>query len=94
MLPTPHSPAYPSEHAVVAGAASAILAYVFPDNASFSMDQAEKAARSRLLAGVDYPSDVQAGLELGRNVAALVIERGKADGSEAKWTGTVPTGKG
>jgi hypothetical protein len=70
VLPTPHSPAYPSEHTVVAGAASAILAYVFPDNASFFMEQAEKATRSRLLVGVDYPSDVQAGLELGRNVAA------------------------
>jgi hypothetical protein len=94
VLPTPHSSAYPSEHTVVAGAASAVLAYVFPDNASFFMDQAEKAARSRLLAGVDCPSDVQAGLKLGRNVAALVIERGKADGSNAKWTGTVPTEKG
>jgi hypothetical protein len=94
VLPTPHSPAYPSEHAVIAGAASAVLAYVFPDNAIFFMDQAEKAARSRLLAGVDYPSDAQAGLELGRKVAALVIERGKADGSDAKWTGTVPTEKG
>jgi hypothetical protein len=32
--------------------------------------------------------------ELGRRVAARVIERGRADGSDAKWTGSVPTGPG
>ena len=57
-------------------------------------EKAEEAARSRLLAGVQYPSDVQAGLELGRAVAARVIERAKADGSDAIWTGSVPTGPG
>lgn len=94
VIPNPVSPAYPSEHAVVAGAASAVLAYAFPDDAKMLMDKAEEAAQSRLLAGTDYPSDVKAGLELGRKVAALVIERGKADGSDAKWTGSVPTEKG
>jgi PAP2 superfamily len=32
-LPNPQSPSYPSEHAVVAGAASTVLAYLFPDKA-------------------------------------------------------------
>jgi hypothetical protein len=45
-----------------------------------------------VLAGVQYPRDASAGLELGRKVAALVIARGKADGSDAKWTDSVPTG--
>jgi hypothetical protein len=94
VLPTPRSPAYPSEHAVAAGAASAVLAAIFPDQAKVFLDKAEEAGQSRLLAGVDYPSDVQAGLELGRKVAALVIERGKGDGSEAQWTGSVPAEKG
>ncbi|MEI4920555.1 hypothetical protein Q8G81_33890, partial [Klebsiella pneumoniae] len=31
---------------------------------------------------------------LGRQVAARVIERGKVDGTDAKWTGTVPPGPG
>ena len=30
-------------------------------------------------AGVNYPSDVAAGLALGRQVAALVIARGKSE---------------
>src|SRR6185312_2729413 len=32
-IPTPSSPAYPSEHAVTAGAAEAVLSYLFPDDA-------------------------------------------------------------
>ncbi len=93
-LPNPHSPSYPAEHAVAAGAAAAVLSYLFPERASYFADKAEQASQSRLLAGVQYPSDVSAGLELGRKVAARVIERGKADGSDAKWSGNVPTGLG
>lgn len=94
VIPNPQTPSYPSEHAAVAGAASTVLAYLYPDNAKFYTDQAEAAANSRLLAGVEYPSDVAAGLELGRAVGALVVEYARHDGSDVKWTGTVPTGPG
>lgn len=94
VIPNPQTPSYPSEHAAVAGAASTVLAYLFPDNAKIYTEQAEAAAKSRLLAGVEYPSDVAAGLELGRAVGALVVERAKKDGFDAKWTGTVPTTAG
>jgi PAP2 superfamily protein len=91
---TPRSPSYPSEHAAVAGAAARVLAYLFPDHGQALTDQAEEASRSRELAGVQYPSDTTAGLELGRKVADLVIERARHDGSEVPWTGSVPTGPG
>jgi membrane-associated phospholipid phosphatase len=94
VLPNPKSPSYPAEHAVAAGAAAAVLSYLFPDRAAYFAARAEEAGRSRLLAGVQYPSDVAVGLELGRRVAMLVIEHGKADGSEVKWTGSVPSGPG
>jgi membrane-associated phospholipid phosphatase len=93
-LPTPLSPSYPCEHAVAAGAASAVLAYLFPKAAQFFAAKAHEAGRSRLLAGVQYPSDVAAGLELGRRVAQMVIARARTDGSDAKWTGTAPVGPG
>jgi len=92
VIPNPHSPSYPSEHAVAAGAASAVLAYFFPQQAAFFNAKAEEAGQSRLLAGVQYPSDVQAGLELGRAVAQLVIARAQADGSDAVFTGAIPQG--
>ena len=94
VVPTPRSPSYPAEHAVVAGAASAVLAYLWPKEEKRFAEQAEEAARSRVLAGMQYPSDVKAGLELGRAVAARAIERAKSDGTGTKWTGTIPTGPG
>ena len=94
VIPNPQSPSYPSEYAVTAGAASTVLGYIFLDDAAVFTQRAQEAGQSRLLAGVEYPSDVQAGMELGQKVGALVVERGKADGSDAKWTGSVPTEKG
>jgi membrane-associated phospholipid phosphatase len=93
-VPVPESPSYPSEHAIAAGAASAVLSYLFPDKAKFLADKAEESGNSRLMAGVQYRSDIVTGLELGRQIAALVIERAKTDGSDAKWTGSVPTTRG
>jgi membrane-associated phospholipid phosphatase len=93
-IPTPMSPSYPCEHAVAAGAASAVLGYLFPSEAAALDAMAQEAAQSRVIAGVQYPSDARAGLELGRAVAARVIEYGRSDNSDAKWTGTVPTGPG
>jgi membrane-associated phospholipid phosphatase len=90
----PASPSYPSEHAATAGAAAAVLAYIFPDHASAFLAQADAAAQSRVLAGVQYPSDAQAGLDLGRQVGALAVERAKHDGSDAAWDGKIPTGPG
>ena len=66
---TPGSPSYPSEHAAAAGAAATVLAYFFPDEASSFQAMAEEAAQSRVQAGVQFPSDSSAGLELGRKVA-------------------------
>jgi len=94
VLPNPPSPSYPAEHAVAAGAASEVLAYIFPERGEFFRKLADEAAGSRLIAGVNYASDVAAGMALGRQVAVLVIARGKSDGTDAKWTGSVPTGPG
>ncbi len=94
LVVNPHSPAYPAEHAVAAGAAAAVLGYLYPDDAQTFQAKAEEAAYSRVLAGVQYPSDVEAGLALGRQVALLVLERAKADGSDAQWDGVVPSEPG
>lgn len=94
VIPNPANWSYPSEYAVTAGAAATILAWLFPDAAPSFQEAAQEAVNSRLLAGVEYPSDVEAGLQLGRQVAELVIERGKADGSDAPWTGSVPSEPG
>jgi len=95
-LPTavdvPDSPSYPSEHAAAAQAAAAVLASFFPNEAQSFQDMADQAGRSRVLAGVQYPSDVEAGVALGRKVADQVIARAKTDGSDSTQTATIPTG--
>jgi membrane-associated phospholipid phosphatase len=95
VIATPNSPSYPDEHAVTAGAAAAVLAYVFPDEAEHYQTLAEEAADSRVMAGVAYPSDTAAGLELGKQVGDLVAAWAKTDGSDAQFDlATLPTGIG
>jgi membrane-associated phospholipid phosphatase len=93
LVAVPDSPSYPSEHAAAAGAAAGVLSWFFPDQASVYQSIAEEAGRSRLFAGVQYPSDYSAGLELGRQVAQKVIERVSNDGYTLTWSGAVPTGR-
>lgn len=88
------TPSYPSEHASAAAASAAVLAYIFPAKADAFARLQDQAEQSRLLAGVNYSSDIAAGREIGRAVAVRVIEIAKADGSDVKWTGTVPAGAG
>jgi membrane-associated phospholipid phosphatase len=93
-LPVPASPSYPDEHAVAAATASAILGALFPRRADDIAALAEEAGRLRQLAGLAYPSDVAAGAELGRQVAAVALERARQDRSDLAWTGSVPAGPG
>jgi membrane-associated phospholipid phosphatase len=94
LLTAPDNPSYPSEHAATAGAAAAILTYLFPEDAALFAETAAAAGRSRVIAGVNYPSDVEAGLALGQAVADKVIGWAKTDGSDAVWDGVIPTGPG
>lgn len=91
-LPVPSSPSYPSEHAATAQAAATVLAHFLPAEAQSFQTMAEQAGWSRVLAGLQYPSDYSAGLALGRTVGEQVIAKAMADGSNAVWTGSVPTG--
>ena len=87
-------PSYPNEHAVAAGAAAAILSYLYPSEAAAIQDLAAEEARSRLFAGVALPSDYDSGLKLGDQVGLLVVQRAQSDGSNAVFTGTIPAGPG
>ena len=69
-------------------------AYLYPADAQSFRYLGEEAARAALTAGIAYPSDVTAGLQLGRAVGAKVVEMAQNDGSQAVWTGTVPTTPG
>jgi membrane-associated phospholipid phosphatase len=88
-------PSYPSEHAVIAAAASRVLAYLYPERPAASYDaMAQRIARSRAEAGASFPSDVRAGMDLGRAVADEVIAYAEQDGSDREWTGEPPSERG
>jgi membrane-associated phospholipid phosphatase len=73
LLATPPFPSYVSGHATTSGAASEVLAAAFPREAVRLRALAEEAALSRLYAGIHFRSDNEAGLALGRQVAAAAL---------------------
>jgi membrane-associated phospholipid phosphatase len=85
---------YPSAHAAAAAAASEVLTYLYPDNTERYRSAFSDAARARLDAGLNYPSDIDAGTKIGRRVAAGIIEWAKNDLSDTPFTGERPTGPG
>jgi membrane-associated phospholipid phosphatase len=93
-IPVPDSPSYPSEHLTAAGAAGAVLSYLFPDRkAAFDALMAADSD-SRLYAGTEFPSDVTAGITLGQTVGQDVIAWARSDGSDAKFIGSFPASPG
>ena len=86
-------PSYPSEHAAIAGVASRLIAHLYPEYPAARLDErAEDVAQARVAAGANYPSDVEAGLKLGRAIAERYIEKAKHDGYTRKWDGKRPRG--
>lgn len=86
-LPVRALPSYPSEHAALAGAAATVLGAFWPARAADLEDLAREAAESRVVAGVNYRSDVDEGLRLGRAVAERALALRADDGSAASWDG-------
>jgi membrane-associated phospholipid phosphatase len=92
-IPAPE-PSYPSEHAALAGTAVGILTAFFPKEEANLKAMAAEGCQTRLLMGANYRSDLDAGFALGQAVAQKALARAATDGSDATWTGTVPTGPG
>lgn len=91
LVDIPASPSYPCEHTVTAAAAANVLAYFYPALADSIMNLAREASQSRINAGVQFPSDVEAAWKLGEQVAIKIIEQAKKDGSDGKWSGSMNT---
>jgi membrane-associated phospholipid phosphatase len=69
----PNHPSYPSNHSCTASASGGVLDGLFPDERGRYSALAREIAISRLYAGIHYRIDLDAGLEIGRNVAAKVL---------------------
>ena len=93
LVNSPTTYSYPCEHSVTAAAAATVLAYFFPEKADSILHMARAASQSRVDAGVQFPSDVEAGWKLGEEVGKRIVEKAKNDGSALKYTGPMNTDK-
>jgi hypothetical protein len=82
LMPSPPFPGYPSGHATMSGVIDGLFSNFFPRDKSLFNKIANDGAESRFHAGIHFRSDNDAGLELGRTIAAKVIERLRADGAD------------
>lgn len=87
IIGVPNHPSYPSNHSCLSTAAGRVLAHFFPADASRFARTASDAGRSRILAGIHYRFDVEAGETIGEQVAAAAIARHTE--MLARLTGTV-----
>lgn len=91
LIPKSPLPSYPSEDAVVAGAAVEMMKLLFPGDQDFINLKAEQHMRTRILAGANVRSDLEAGQALGRAVALKFVTRARGDragaaaGNAAAW---------
>lgn len=77
----PNFPAYISGHSTFSGAAATILGYIVPERARDYEAMALEASMSRLYGGIHFRSDCEVGLEVGENIGAHTIARGREDGA-------------
>lgn len=91
LINAPLTYSYPCEHTVTASAAAHVLGYFFPAKKDSLLQLAKAASQTRIDAGVQYPSDAEAGWKLGEQVALQIMERAEKDGSHIQWDGKMNT---
>jgi membrane-associated phospholipid phosphatase len=82
LIASPPFPGYPSGHATMSGLQGELNSYFFPAEKALFQKKAKDGAESRFQAGIHFRTDNEVGLELGRKIAAVIIERVSADGSD------------
>lgn len=91
MIPESELPSYPSEDAVIAGAAVEMLKLLFPGEQDFIREKAEQHMQSRIIAGANIRSELEAGEALGKAIAQKFVARARTDragaaaGNAASW---------
>ncbi len=79
-------PAYPSDGAVVAAASGAVLKAMFPLEAAYLEQKQNEHLEALLLSGEAVPSDLDGGVKIGQEIAALALTRAAGDGMKNAQT--------
>lgn len=94
MVVKPESPSYPCEYSVAAGVAATIISKFYPHMTDSVNKMARQVLASRVAAGVAFPSDVQAGFDLGKLIAEKEIDKTTDFLPKTPWDGKMPKGPG
>ncbi|MEY2670586.1 MAG: hypothetical protein RLZZ577_902 [Bacteroidota bacterium] len=92
LIPKSSLPSYPSEDGVLAGVTVELLKLLFPTEIAYINGKAEEEKLYRIISGANVRSDIDAGIILGRKIAAKYITRaagdgmGAAVGNQTLWT--------
>jgi PAP2 superfamily len=92
LIPKSTMPSYPSEDGVLSGVTVELLKLLFPTEIAYIDEKAEEQKLYRIISGANVRSDVEAGIILGRKIAAKFITRASTDGAgaaignQALWT--------
>jgi hypothetical protein len=78
----PNFPAFTSGHSNFSGSAATVMSYLFPEHSEYFLEQALEASMSRLYGAIHYRSDVEVGLQQGKNVAAFTVTFATTDGAD------------
>lgn len=81
LLMTPPFPGYPSGHAAVGSVLAELYSYFFPADRAYFMKRAKDGAESRFQGGIHFRTDNEVALELGKKVAAAIIQKVMNDGA-------------
>jgi len=68
------SPSYPSGHATYAYLCAVVLANMVPEKRAEIFSRADLFAQGRVIGGVHYPSDIEAGKLSGTLIAAAMLQ--------------------
>jgi len=79
LIPKSDLPSYPSEDAVVAGAAVQIMKMMFPTEIDYIEQKAEEEKQYRIMAGANTRGELNAGEALGIQVANVFTARARTD---------------
>ncbi|MEO7993973.1 MAG: vanadium-dependent haloperoxidase [bacterium] len=79
LVATPQHPAYPSDQAAVASAASRVMISLFPDKAAIFEALANEETESQVWGGLNQRADLAAGTDLGNRVADAILAVAASD---------------
>jgi hypothetical protein len=73
-VPLEENASYPSAHAARGIVWAAILGEIFPDKKDRLLERGKQMGQDRVIAGIHFPSDVEAGQTLGQAIADKMLK--------------------